>query len=64
MFFLNPGSSSKFEGVYINSISLNPPGAIIPPLGFIENIFLSNIAFSKVSSSLGSPGSAQGSNSI
>lgn len=33
-------------------------------LGLIENIFLSRIAFSKASSSVGSPGSAQGSTSI
>lgn len=33
-------------------------------LGLIENIFRSKIAFSKASSSVGSPGSAQGSTSI
>jgi hypothetical protein len=45
-------------------MSMSLPGAKNPDLGFISKIFFSRMIFSKASSSVGSPGSAQGSTSI
>jgi hypothetical protein len=48
----------------MSSMSLKPPEGIVPLRGLIWNMLRSRMAFSMVSSSEGSPGSAHGSNSI